>query len=495
MEPIAKYDLYRDIARRTEGTLFLGVVGPVRTGKSTLIAQMMQLLVLPHVEDSAEKARMTDELPQSGSGKTIMTTQPKFVPSEAAAIVLNEQTDLQVRMVDCVGYLIPGVLGADEQEQPRMVKTPWYDHEIPFEQAAAIGTEKVIRDHSTVGILVTTDGSICGLPRINYVAAEERAAGELKQLGKPFVIVLNSTEPEKSETQQLGRALAEKYQAPVVTLDIKNLTRTQLNRILETALYQFPISQVCFDLPQWAGALPEDHWLMQELLAHVRRCAEDLRVVADYEGIDSSFDPETSIAAPKLHSIDLATGKIIFDMGLPRALFYTVLGEQCGLEVKDDRHLLMLMRDLVYAKNEYDRVADALKSVRETGYGLVAPTQEELTLEEPELVKQGNRFGVRLKASGPSLHMIRVDIESVITPIIGAEQESAQLIKYMMDRFETDPAKIWETEMFGRSLNDLLKEGLATKLMGMPEEAREKFQQTLTRIINNGSGGLVCILL
>lgn len=491
----ATYDLYRDIAARTDGTLFLGVVGPVRTGKSTLIANMMQLLVLPHVADGAAKSRMTDELPQSGSGKTVMTTQPKFVPSESVTVTLNEQTRLNVRMVDCVGYLVPGALGADEEEAPRMVQTPWFDHEIPFEQAAEIGTQKVICDHSTVGLLVTTDGSICGLPRINYTGAEERAVRELKQIGKPFVILLNSTAPQKEETCQLRQSLQEKYEAPVLALDIKNLTASQLNKVLETALYQFPITQLRFDLPAWAGALSCDHWLMQDMIKTISDGVADMDVVADYSKLSCAFESSETLCAPKLTGIDLASGAIAFDMALPRTLFYSILGEQCGLEVTGDRHLMQLMHELVYAKQEYDRVADALKSVRETGYGLVAPTQEELTLEEPELVKQGNRFGVRLKASGPSLHMIKVDIESVITPIIGAEQESAQLIKYMMDRFETDPKQIWETEMFGRSLNDLLKEGLSTKLMGMPEEARGKLQQTLQRIINNGSGGLVCILL
>jgi stage IV sporulation protein A len=490
-----RFDIYSDITKRTGGALFLGVVGPVRTGKSTFIAQLMDLLVLPNVQEGPEKTRMLDELPQSGSGKTIMTTQPKFVPSEKVNIRINDKTSIDVRMVDCVGYLVPGALGAVEEELPRMVKTPWFEKDIPFEQAAEIGTKKVIEDHSTIGILVTTDGSIADIPRVSYVSAEERVASELSAIDKPYVIVLNSARPSSSDTTALGASLEEKYGAPVLIMDVKNMTKGDVSNLLEKVLYEFPLSQVNFTVPSWISALDEKHWLVEKLISEVREVSQDMGRVKDYIAVDSMMEGEEMLSAPVLSEIDLATGVIDFNIDIGRELFYSVLGEECGADIEGDMHLMNLMKDLMYAKREYDRVADALESVRRTGYGLVAPTQEELTLDEPELVKQGNKFGVRLKASGPSLHMIKVDIESVITPTIGAEQESNQLIAYMLEKFENEPAKLWETEMFGKSLNDLLKEGLATKLMGMPEDARMKIQGTLQRIINNGNGSLICILL
>ena len=490
-----QFDIYSDITKRTGGALFLGVVGPVRTGKSTFIARLMDLLVLPNVKDGPEKARMLDELPQSGSGKTIMTTQPKFVPSEAVSVQINDTTAFDVRMVDCVGYLVPGALGANEEETPRMVKTPWFETEIPFEQAAEIGTKKVIEDHSTIGILMTTDGSISDIPRISYVKAEERAAAELGEMNKPFVIILNSSAPRNSDTVSLGASLETKYDAPVLIMDVKNMTRNDLTALLEKVLYEFPLNQVNFAVPSWINALDDEHWLVEKLIAEVRDVSDKLARVKDYISAGEMMADDETLESPSLKSIDLSCGVINFDMNIGRDLFYRVLGEECGADIDGDMHLMNLMKELVFAKREYDRVADALKSVRETGYGLVAPTQEELTLDEPELVKQGNKFGVKLKASGPSLHMIKVDIESVITPTIGAEQESNQLIAYMLEKFENEPTKLWETEMFGKSLNDLLKEGLSTKLMGMPDDARIKIQGTLQRIINNGNGSLICILL
>ncbi|MBQ2818442.1 MAG: stage IV sporulation protein A [Clostridia bacterium] len=488
------FDIYQDISKRTDNALFVGVVGPVRTGKSTFISKMMELLVLPNFEDSPEKTRMVDELPQSGSGKTIMTTQPKFVPSKAVNLKLNDTIGFDVRFVDCVGYMINGALGADDEDIPRMVKTPWSETEIPFEKAAEIGTQKVISEHSTIGILITTDGSIAGIDRENYVSAEQRAVNELKSLGKPFVIVLNSTHPKSKSALELKIKLQEEYQVNVISADVKNLSIDELNSIMESVLYEFPLKQVNFEIPGWLIGTGEDHWLLTRFIDCIRDVSENMMRVRDFESALLEIS-KLGDAQPYLQDISMDSGVLNIDMNVDRRLFYEILGENCGEKIEDDAHLMLMIKELVYAKHEYDRVADALKSVRETGYGLVAPTQDELTLDEPELVKQGNRFGVRLRASGPSLHMIRVDIDSVITPIIGAEQESTQLINFMLDRFENEPQKLWETEMFGKSLNDLIKEGLSTKLMCMPEDARGKIQATLQKIINNGSGSLICILL
>ena len=488
-----QFDIYSDIAARTGGTLFFGVVGPVRTGKSTFIAKMMETLVLPNVPEGPKKQRMTDEMPQSGSGKTVMTTQPKFVPSESAHIVLNDQVEMDVRFVDCVGYMVPGALGTAEGDVPRMVKTPWFDEEIPFEKAAEIGTEKVIRDHSTIGILMTTDGSFTGIERAQYAAAEKRAVAELKQTDKPFIVLLNTTEPESAASKELAAQMREEYAAAVLAVDVKALSMKDVEQILQTVLYEFPLTQVDFDVPAWVGVLDDGHWFVEELMQSVQNASENVRRIKDC--FSETLFENTQTTAPHMLRADLSNGTVLFDMGVAPNIFYQILSERCGSEIADERQLLSMMEELMVAKREYGRFSEALQAVKTTGYGLVAPTQEELTLDEPEMVKQGNRFGVRLKASGPSYHLLRVDIESVITPIVGAEQESAQLINYMLDKFENDPAKIWETEMFGRSLNDLLKEGLSTKLMRMPEDVREKIQQTLSRIINEGNAGLLCILI
>lgn len=489
-----RYDIYRDIAARCDGTVFIGVVGPVRTGKSTLIAQMMQQLVLPNLPESYKKERMVDELPQSGSGRTIMTTQPRFVPAEPVSITLDGANSLSVRFVDCVGYMVDGAMGAEEEGQERLVRTPWLEEEIPFAQAARIGTDKVIGEHSTIGVLVTTDGSFSGIDRANYVQAEEQAVQALKASGKPFVMILNSAAPSTVEARKLASDLQEKYDTPVMLMDVMQLTEEDLSGIIRTVLFEFPVRQVHVSLPKWIEAMEEEEPLVTSILDAV--CSRMTEVNRVRDVIDMSKDLALPDALDlQIGQIDLGSGNIRLELPMREGLFYETLGARCGRQIRSDAHLMSMMTELVFAKREYDRVASALDSVRRTGYGLVAPEMEELTLAEPELTRQGGHYGVKLKASAPSLHMIRVDIATEVNPIVGSEKESEEMVRYLLSEFESDPQKLWSTEIFGKSLHDLVREGLAGKLMRMPEDAQNKTRETLSRIINEGSGGMICILL
>ena len=490
-----EYDVYRDISKRTGGDIYIGVVGPVRTGKSTFITKLMDLLVLPNIKDENEKTRVTDELPQSGAGKTIMTTQPKFVPGEAIEVNIDDKAKLKIRMVDCVGYLVDGAIGHIENDAPRMVRTPWFDHDIPFEQAAEIGTRKVIDEHATIGVVMTTDGSIAEIPRENYVAAEERVVRELKALGKPFVIVLNSATPEAPATVELGRQLQEKYDTAVLVIDVMNFSKQDMNVLLSDLLYEFPIKQVNLRMSGWLCALRQDHWLLADIIRRVRECVEDMRVMRDYAKIIEVFEGADYIRNLGIESIILADGSMDINLDVKESLFYQVLGEECGYEIKDDSHLVSIIKELVAAKTEYDRIKDALQSVRATGYGIVPPMIDDMSLEEPELVQQGNKFGVRLKASAPSLHIVRVNVETEVSPIVGTEKQSEELINYLMSEFEAKPQEIWSTDIFGKSLHDIVKEGLTNKMTNVPEDARDKIQETLQRMVNEGDGGMLCILL
>ncbi|NLO81739.1 MAG: stage IV sporulation protein A [Clostridiales bacterium] len=490
-----RFDLYRDIAERTEGDIYIGVVGPVRTGKSTLIKKFMDLLVLPNMEDGFKKERTKDEMPQSGTGRSIMTTQPKFVPNEAVEITIKETANLKVRMVDCVGYLVKGAIGHMEGDGPRMVRTPWYDYDIPFEEAAELGTRKVITDHSTIGLVVTTDGSITEIPRANYVEAEERVIRELKELNKPFIVILNSRNPENHETITLKNALEEKYDVPVLALDVLNLTIQDINNILSSVLFEFPLTEIKIDIPRWVQTLDEDHWLVEYILEYVKNIIDNVYRVRDVERIGIADEQMEYIEWPKISNIKLGSGEVVIDVDVKPGMFYRILGEECGYKIEGDYQLIGLMKQLAVAKKEYDRIAEALHDVRETGYGMVPPSMEELTLEEPEIVRRGNSFGVRLKASAPSLHFIRADIQTEVSPIVGTERQSEELVKYLLEEFENDPSMLWNTNIFGKSLHELVKEGLANKLMRMPEDAQFKIQETLQRIINEGSGGLICIIL
>jgi len=490
-----KFDIYRDIAERTDGDIYIGVVGPVRTGKSTLIKKIMDLMVFPNMENDNKKQRARDELPQSGAGRTIMTTQPKFVPNEAVEITIREKANFKIRMVDCVGYLVKGAMGHMEGDAPRMVRTPWFDYDIPFEEAAELGTRKVITEHSTIGLVVTTDGTITDIPRSNYIEAEERVVRELKELNKPFIMILNSKNPNTDEVLRMREALEEKYDVPVLALDVLNLNEEDINNILERVLFEFPLTEIYIDVPKWIQSLEDDHWLVEHILNTVRASMGNVFRVRDVDRISAFFKESEYVETPNVEKINLGNGRASINLEAKPGMFYKVLGEVCGYKIEGDYQLIGLMKEFAHAKKEYDRVAQALEDVRKTGYGMVPPVLEEMVLEEPEIVKQGSRFGVRLKASAPSLHFIKANIQTEISPIVGTEKQSEELVRYLLEEFENDTAKIWESNIFGKSLHELVKEGLSNKLMRMPEDAQFKIQETLQRIINDGSGGLICIIL
>ncbi|MDN5294482.1 MAG: stage sporulation protein [Eubacteriales bacterium] len=490
-----KLDLFRDIAERTGGDIYLGVVGPVRTGKSTFIKRLMELLVLPNIKNIHERERAKDELPQSGGGRTIMTTEPKFIPNEAVEITINNSIRFRLRVVDCVGYTVEGALGYEEEDGPRMVHTPWFEEEIPFQEAAEIGTRKVINDHSTIGVVVTTDGSITDLPRANYVPAEERVINELKELGKPFVVILNTMRPQSPEAQELARELTEKYDVPVLPVDCAEMKQADILKILEEVLYEFPVSEVNVNLPLWVEELESGHWLRSRFEQAVNDTVVNVRRLRDIQRAVAKLSKYDFISQVELEQMDMGSGVATINMRARDDLFMKVLEEVSGFTIEGEHHLLRLMKELSYAKREYDKVASALQEVKATGYGVVTPRLDEMNLEEPELIRQGNRFGVRLKASAPSLHIIRADITTEITPIIGTEKQCEELVRYMLNEFEEDPKKIWDSNIFGKSLHDLVREGIQNKLQRMPENAQIKLQETLTRIVNEGSGGLICIII
>lgn len=490
-----EFDLYSDIAERTQGDIYIGVVGPVRTGKSTFIKRFMDLLVIPNIDNNFKKERAKDELPQSAAGKTIMTTEPKFVPNEAVEIKIRENAKLRVRMVDCVGYLVKGALGYLEGDTPRMVTTPWFDHQIPFEEAAELGTRKVINDHSTIGVVVTTDGSITDIPRENYLDAEERVIKELRSINKPFVMILNTTHPYDPETINLKRNLEEKYDVPVQVVDVMQMRTEDIDNILEKVLFEFPIKEININLPEWVDVLDMDHWLKKDFVDAVKIAAQDLYKLRDVKPVVEKFNDYEFVGEVKIDDLKLGEGIADVNMKTKEGLFYQVLGEISGYRIEGECQLLGLMKDLSVAKKEYDRVSQALKDVREFGYGLVPPQMNELKLEDPEIVKQGGRFGVKLRASASSLHMIRADIETEVSPIVGTEKQGEDLIKSLLEQFENDPTKLWQSNMFGKTLEELVKEGLQNKLYRMPEDVQSKLQRTIQKIVNEGSGGLICIIL
>ena len=488
--------LYRDIAERTQGDMYIGVVGPVRTGKSTFIKGFMEQLVLPLMAAGPRRERLTDELPQSGSGKTVMTTQPKFVPGEEAAQVqLDRGLTARVRMIDSVGYLIPGALGTQEGDAARMVSTPWADHDLPFEEAAALGTRKVIEDHATIGVVVTTDGTVAELPRSNYVAAEEQVIRQLKALGKPFAVVLNSAHPDSGDAQALRASLENKYDVPVTLLSVKDMRPQDLQALMTSLLLEFPLREVRFRVPGWMGALEETHWLPSHTIDTIRTLGETLQKMRDKEGITAAFAGSPYLMSPRDEQVNLGEGALSYELPVKEGLFNQVLSEQCGETITGDAHLLSLMKELVAAKREYDRVAGALKAVQQTGYGLVTPAMSEVQLQEPALMRQGNRFGVRLRASAPTLHLIRSDIETEIAPVLGTQEQSEEFVRTLQEAYEKDPQSLWETNFFGKSLKELIQEGVSGKLNRMPTETQEKVQSALTKMLNEGDGGMICILL
>ena len=488
--------IYKDISQRTNGDIYIGVVGPVRTGKSTFIKSFMEKFVIPNIENSYRQKATQDELPQSASGRMIMTTEPKFVPNESVEITLDNNVKMKTRLVDCVGYLVDSATGVFDGEEERMVKTPWNKEEIPFREAAEIGTEKVIKDHSTIGIVVTTDGSITDIEREDYVDAETRVITELKSLDKPFVVLLNSTHPDSSETVELARDMSERYDASVMPIDIANMTEKDLGEVFSRALDEFPVTEIGFKLPDWFSSLPVDHWFKEDVISIVKNNFDSdysLRQISELvEKINSENEIFENV---KIERQNVEDGSIKIKMDVMPKVFYKIISEESGFEVEKDSDIFNLMRDYSKTKTEYDKIAMALEEVKIKGYGIVTPQMSELTLEEPEIVKQGNKYGVKLKASAPSIHMIRADIETEVSPIVGSEKQSEDLVKYLLSEFETDPKKIWESNIFGKSLHELVNEGLHNKLYRMPDEAQMKLQETLQKIINEGSGGLICIIL
>ncbi len=488
-------NIYKDIAARTGGDIYIGIVGPVRTGKSTFIKQFMDQLVLPNITEAGQKERANDELPQSSSGRTIMTTEPKFIPEKGVNIRLDDSAEMHVRLIDCVGYIVPSALGYIEGDQPRMVMTPWFEEPIPFHMAAEIGTRKVINEHSTIGLLITTDGSISDIPRTEYEEAEERVVEELKNINKPFVILLNCMYPESPEATDMAAQLSEKYGVPVQPVNCLELTEDDIKRILSSILFEFPIREIQVNFPRWINSLPLDHWLRADLTDTIKRSAGEVRHIRDVVKFESAFTGSSNVENVSVVKIDLGSGSATVMIDICQPLFYKVLAETTGLVIQDEQELMEVIGELAQMKKEYVKVKDALDEVEATGYGIIMPDIEDLTLEEPEIMKQGGRYGVRLRASAPSIHLMKANITTEVSPIVGSEKQSEDLVMYLLSEFEENPEKIWDSNIFGKSLHELVNEGLHTKLARMPMDARMRVQETIERVINEGCNGLVCIIL
>ncbi len=488
-------DIYSSISSRTQGDIYIGVVGPVRTGKSSFIKRFMDVLVLPNIGEQAKRDRATDELPQSSSGRTIMTTEPKFIPEDAVELTLEDKARFNVRLIDCVGYIVPSSLGYIENEQPRMVKTPWFEDEIPFNMAAEIGTKKVIDEHSTIGLVVTTDGSIGDIPREEYAEAEERVINELKEIQKPFIVLLNCTDPKSESAQRLSSELEKKYSVSVLPVNCIDLSENEITDILRSLLYEFPLTEMKINFASWISRLEKGHWLRTEIYSSVFEAAKTMKKVRDAERFSSCVSGADDITGSRIENIDLSSGSVTVTVSVKPELFYKILTEKTGLEIKDEQGLMSDIIELSKIKEEYEHFKSAIDDCKNTGYGIVMPTMEELTLEDPEIMKQGGRYGVRLKAQAPSIHMMRCNISTEVAPIVGTESQSEELIMYLLKEFEEDPSKIWESNIFGKSLNSLVNEGLHNKLYKMPTDARMKIQETLERVINEGCSGLICIIL
>lgn len=489
-----KIDIIKSITERTGGDIYLGVVGAVRTGKSTFIKRFIENLVVPNIEDEYERKRTLDEIPQSAQGKTIMTTEPKFVPGNAAKIKIDDFS-ADVRLVDCVGYVINGAKGYEDENGPRMVRTPWYEEEIPFVEAAEIGTEKVIKDHSSIGVLVTSDGSIGEFSRESYVEAEQRIVGELNEIGKPFIVILNSTHPMLPDTETLACDLKDNYGVPVIPMNIDGMSERDAYGVLREALYEFPVVRINVEMPDWVACLAPNNWLKKSYIDTIRESIDEVDKLRDIEGITNKLETCEYIEKAYLSDVNTSTGEVTVTLKTPNELYNKVLKEIIGIDITNRSQLLTLFQDYNEAKSEYDQIKHALKMVKTTGYGVASPTLSDMTLDTPEIIKQGSRYGIKLKAVAPSIHMIRVDVESTFEPIIGSELQSKELINYIMKDKESDTSNIWKSEIFGRSLDVIVQEGIQAKLSLMPDNARFKLQQTLSKLVNKGSGNLFAIVL
>lgn len=487
--------IYADIAKRTSGDIYIGVVGPVRTGKSTFIKKFMEKLVIPNISDEIKAERANDELPQSSAGRTIMTTEPKFIPNEAIEVSLSGNVRARVRMVDCVGFVVQGALGYMEEDAPRMVNTPWFDEQIPFEQAAEIGTKKVISDHSTIGIMLTTDGTIGELQYDEYRDAEERVAAELKSLNKPFVIVLNSAFPDDPDAIALRKQLEDKYGVPVLLLNVLELREEEIREIIEKILLEFPLKEIGISIPRWVNSLPANHWLRSSVYNDIKSNMTSLRKIRDAADAVEAVARNEFISSGSVVSIDLGTGFGTIEFKMREELLYRVISESSGMEIADESALVGLVIETSKMKAEYGKFENALREVESTGYGIVNPTISDMQLEPPEIVKQGGKYGIRLKASAPSIHMMKANVRTEVSPIVGSEKQSEELVNYLLSEYESDPEKIWDSDIFGKSLHELVNEGLNNKIYRMPADARFKIQETLQRVINDGCNGLICIIL
>ena len=489
-----KTEIIKNIALRSGGDIYLGVVGAVRTGKSTFIKRMVETLVVPYIEDEYEKKRTLDEIPQSAQGKTIMTTEPKFIPNQAAKVNIDDFS-CNIRLVDCVGYVIPNAKGASDENGPRMVKTPWYDEEIPFVEAAEVGTEKVIKDHSTIGIVITTDGSIGEFNRSDYQEAEDRVIDELKAIGKPFIVILNTTHPTLPETERLAESLKDTYDVPVLPINVEGMNEREMISILREALYEFPVLEVKINMPEWIAILNADNDIKRKYIDVIRESVMEVDKLRDIEKITEHFRSNDVIERAYLSDVDASTGIVTINLEAPSSLYSDVLRDIIKIDVTSKAGLLSLFQNYEEARREYDQIKYALKMVKQTGYGVATPTLSDMKLDTPEIIKQGPRYGVKLKAVAPSIHMIRVDVNSTFEPIIGSEVQSKELIDYLMRDYENNPSEIWKSEIFGRSLDNIVQEGIQAKINSMPDNIRFKLQQTLTKVVNKGSNNMIAIVL
>ena len=492
---MAEYGIYNDIAKRSGGDVYVGVVGPVRTGKSTFIKRFMDLIVIPNIENEYKKARALDELPQSAGGKMIMTTEPKFIPNEAVGIKIGDGINLKVRMIDCVGYIVNSAIGHFENSMPRMVMTPWSEEPVPFAEAAETGTKKVIDEHSTIGIVVTTDGSVTEIPREDYEDAEARVIRELKAINKPFVVVLNTANPNSETVMAYKTEMEDKYGVCVIPLNCAELSTGDINTIMEKILLEFPVKEIGVNIPQWISSLDEGNWLKSKIREEIVSASDKIKKISDIKDFANCLSAVPCIEDAMVEMTDLGTGAVSVNARVGDETYYKIVEETTGFNIESRQELMETLKNLSEIKKKYDKIAVALDEVNRKGYGIVSPGIDELTLQEPEIMKQGNKFGIRLRASAPSLHLIRADIETEVNPIVGTEKQSEELVHYLLEEFEADPIKIWESNIFGKSLHELVNEGLLTKLNHMPDDARMKLQETLQRIINEGSGGLICIIL